>query len=124
MRYIRYAFLAALAIILVTVALANRGTVMLNTLPDGLAAIPGLGWMALSVQLPLFLVIFIGIVIGLFLGFVWEWLREHKHRAEAARKQAEVKTLQRELKRTQAERDKDKDEVLALLDQSSTAGRA
>mgnify|MGYP000724163975 CR=1 FL=1 len=30
MRYIRYAFLAALAIVLVSVALANRGMVMLQ----------------------------------------------------------------------------------------------
>jgi phosphotransferase system glucose/maltose/N-acetylglucosamine-specific IIC component len=119
MRYIRYAFLAALAAVLVSVALANRQSVTLSSLPEGLAAIPGLGWMAISIDMPLFLVVFIGIVAGLLIGFVWEWLREHKHRAEAARKQAEVKTLQRELKKTKAERDKDKDEVLALLDQAS-----
>ena len=119
MRYIRYAFLALIAIVLVTVALANRQVVTLSSLPDGVAVIPGMGWMSGSLDLPLFLVIFIGIVAGLLIGFVWEWLREHKHRAEAARKQAEVRTLQRELKRTQVERDKDKDEVLALLDQAS-----
>jgi uncharacterized integral membrane protein len=119
MRYIRYGFLAALAVVLVSLALANRGMVTLHTLPDGLAAMPGMGPLALSVELPLFVVIFAGIVAGLMIGFVWEWLREHKHRAEVARKQAELKTLQRELKRAQAERDKDKDEVLALLDQAS-----
>ncbi|MBV2360080.1 LapA family protein [Thalassococcus sp. CAU 1522] len=118
MRYIRYAFLLALAIVLVTVALANRGMATLNTLPQGLAAVPGMDLLAFSVQLPLFVVIFAGIVAGLLIGFVWEWLREHKHRAEVARKQAEVKQLERELKRTQAERDKDKDEVLALLDRA------
>ena len=90
----------------------------LNALPDGLAAFPGLGWLGVSVDLPLFLVIFAGIVAGLLIGFVWEWLREHKHRAEATRRQGEVKKLERELKRTQAERDKDKDEVLALLDRA------
>ncbi|MDA7424849.1 LapA family protein [Thalassococcus lentus] len=119
MRYIRYAFLAALAIVLVIVALANRASVTLNTLPEGLAGFPGLGWLGQSIELPLYIVIFGGIVVGLLVGFVWEWLREHKHRAEAASKQAEVKKLERELKRTQAERDKDKDEVLALLDQAS-----
>ena len=62
---------------------------------------------------------FAGIVAGLLIGFVWEWLREHKHRAEAVRKQAEVRKLERELRRAQTERDKDKDEVLALLDQAS-----
>ena len=43
MRYIRYAIYAVLAIVLVVVCLANRGTVTLSTLPDGLAAIPGMG---------------------------------------------------------------------------------
>ena len=103
----------------VTVALANRGTVTLTTLPEGLAAMPGLGLLGFSIELPLFLVIFGGIVAGLMIGFVWEWLREHKHRAEAARRQAEVRKLERELKKTRAERDKDKDEVLALLDHAS-----
>jgi putative membrane protein len=119
MRYIRYAFLAALAIVLVTLALANRETVVLNTLPEGLRSIPGAGLFDYSVNMPLFLVIFGGIVMGLLIGFVWEWLREHKHRAEAAQKKSEVRKLERELKKTQAERDKDKDEVLALLDQAS-----
>jgi len=95
MRYIRYAFLAALAIVLVSVALANRGMVMLQLLPSGLADLAG---MNRSIELPLFIVIFGGIVAGLLIGFVWEW---------------------RELRRTKAERDKDKDEVLALLDNAS-----
>ncbi|MCR9111133.1 LapA family protein [Marivita sp. XM-24bin2] len=116
MRYIRYAFLAALAIALVSIALANRGMVMLQLLPSGLADLAG---MNRSIELPLFIVIFGGIIAGLLIGFVWEWLREHKHRAAAAQRQAEVKRLERELRRTKAERDKDKDEVLALLDEAS-----
>ena len=119
MRYIRYLFLLAIALVLVTVALANRGSVTLNSLPAGLQTFPGAGAFTYSVELPLFLVIFLGIVVGLLIGFVWEWLREHKHRAEVTRRQGEVKKLERELKRTQAERDQDKDEVLALLDQSN-----
>ncbi|PYG33234.1 lipopolysaccharide assembly protein LapA domain-containing protein [Pelagimonas varians] len=119
MRYIRYAFFGALALVLVTVSLANRGTVTLNTLPEAVAAIPGMGVLSYSIQLPMFLVILGGILAGLLLGFVWEWLREHKHRADASQKGAQVRKLERELKKTQAERDKDKDEVLALLDQAS-----
>ena len=116
MRYIRYAFLAALAIVLVSVALANRGMVTLQLLPSGLSDLAG---MNRTIELPLFIVIFGGIVAGLLIGFVWEWLREHKHRAAASLRQAEVKRLERELRRTKAERDKDKDEVLALLDEAS-----
>ena len=119
MRYIRYAFYAALAVILVTLALGNRQMVVLNTLPEGLRGFPGAGLVDFSIELPLFLVIFIGILMGLVIGYVAEYLREHKHRVEAARKGGEVRKLERELKKTQAERDKDKDEVLALLDQAS-----
>ncbi|MHA6325551.1 lipopolysaccharide assembly protein LapA domain-containing protein [Roseivivax sp. CAU 1753] len=115
MRYIRYAFMAAVAIVLIAVALANRGFVTLKLLPADVADLLGVQQ---TLSLPLFIVIFGGIVVGLILGFVWEWLREHKHRAEAARKQREVKRLERELKRTQTERDQDKDEVLAILDQA------
>jgi len=118
MRYIRYAIYAVLAIVLVVVCLANRGTVTLSTLPDGLAAIPGMGWLALSVEVPLFIVVLGGLLLGFAIGELFDWLREYKYRAEASRKKAEVKTLERKLKRTQDERDKDKDEVLAILDQS------
>lgn len=116
MRYIRYAFLAALAIVLVSVALANRGAVMLQLLPSDMADLVGMNQ---SIELPLFIVIFGSIVAGLLIGFVWEWLREHKHRAAASQRGAEVKKLERELRRTKAERDKDKDEILALLDEAS-----
>ncbi|MGJ8602861.1 MAG: lipopolysaccharide assembly protein LapA domain-containing protein [Marivita sp.] len=116
MRYIRYVFLAALAIVLVSVALANRGAVMLQLLPSDMADLVGMNQ---SIELPLFIVIFGSIVAGLLIGFVWEWLREHKHRAAASQRGAEVKKLERELRRTKAERDKDKDEILALLDEAS-----
>lgn len=115
MRYIRYVFLAVLALVLVSVALANRGMVRLQLLPAALSDLIG---MNRAIELPVFIVIFGGIIAGLLIGFVWEWMREHKHRAAASRRQAEVKRLERELRRTKAERDKDKDEVIALLDEA------
>lgn len=118
MRYIRYAFLAALGAVLITVALANRGSVTLTLLPEPLADLVRLNH---SIQLPLFVVIFGGIVAGLLIGFVWEWLREHKHRANAAAKSREVHDLERKLKREQrkAVESGQQDEVLALLEQKS-----
>jgi hypothetical protein len=53
------------------------------------------------------------------IGFVWEWLREHKHRAEAARRTREVEALERELRREKRLKNQDQDEVLALLDEAS-----
>jgi len=118
MRYIRYAFLALVGVVLITVALANRGMVTLTLLPGPLADLLQLNH---SISLPLFVVIFGGIVAGLLIGFVWEWLREHKHRATAARKEREVHDLERKLKREQrkAVESGQQDEVLALLDQNS-----
>ncbi len=115
-RYIRYAFLAALGLALVAVAMANRGVVTLKLLPETLAQLVGINQ---SIDLPLFVVIFGGIIAGLLIGFFWEWLREHKHRAEAARKQSEVKKLEREVRRLKGRQSEGKDEVLALLDEAS-----
>ncbi|MBE9639127.1 lipopolysaccharide assembly protein LapA domain-containing protein [Salipiger mangrovisoli] len=116
MKYIRYAFWAALAVVLICVSLANRGPVTLNLLPADLAELLNFQY---SATVPVFIVILGGIIAGLLIGFVWEWLREHKHRAVAAQRKTEVRRLERQLKKTQDERDKDKDEVLAILDQSA-----
>ncbi|GAA6208096.1 LapA family protein [Cognatishimia sp. WU-CL00825] len=116
MRYIRYGFLAALGVVLVSVALANRGMVTLNLLPEPLAELLGLGY---SISLPLFVVIFAGIVAGLLIGFFWEWMREHKHRAAAGRAERSLKTTQREVRRLKGARAEDKDEVLVLLEEAS-----
>ena len=117
MRYIKYLFLAVIGIALITVALANRGFVTLRLLPEALGNLFGYTG---QIQLPLFVVIFGGIVVGLLIGFVWEWLREHKHRAAAARKAREVGQLSREVSRLK-EAPGQKDDVLALLEEAEKA---
>jgi lipopolysaccharide assembly protein A len=112
-RYTRYLFLAALALVLLTVALANRAPVSVRLLPDDLAALTGLTW---GMDLPLFLIIFAGIVAGVLIGFVWEWFREMKHRSTATVKSREVTRLERELAVLRDTSSVPKDEVLALLD--------
>lgn len=114
MRYIRYAFLAALAVFLITVALANREMVTLHLLPQELSGFLGMSW---QVSLPLFIVIFLGIIAGVVIGFVWEWLREYKFRAKGKRAEKAAVRLSEEvqsLKRKDAVQQGD--EVLALLD--------
>lgn len=114
MRYIRYAFLAALAVVLVTVAIANRDVVTLNLLPAELATLSGV---TLSVSLPLFVVIFGAIIAGLLIGFVWEWIREYKHRSAASTHKREKEKLAREVSKLKTDKAKnDGDEVLALLE--------
>ncbi|MDZ7710948.1 MAG: lipopolysaccharide assembly protein LapA domain-containing protein [Roseovarius sp.] len=116
MKYIRYASIAIFALALVLIALANRGMVTLRILPDELA-----GFAALNptYDLPLFVVIFGGILAGLILGFIWEWIREAGERAAAARQARELASLRTEVARLKKAEARDRDEVLSLLDEAS-----
>lgn len=116
MRYVRYAFLASLGIILISISLANVSSVELKLMPDALAELLGFN---LSTSLPLFIVVLGGVVAGLVIGFLWEWLREHKHRKDASVKKSEVRKLEREVKKLKKKQNEDKDEVLAILDEAS-----
>ncbi len=118
MRYVKYAFLALIGLILLTIAVANRGVVTLRLLPEDLAGLAQNNW---SVQLPLFLVILGSIVIGLMLGFIWEWLREHRIRAEAARAQRRLSRLEAEMSQIREKGTEPRDDVLALLEDGSRA---
>lgn len=113
MRVIRFAFWAIVAVALIIVGLANRGAVTLRAMPEALANIVGL---SPDIDLPLFIVIFLGVGAGLLIGFVWEWLREARQRAEARDKLREVDALQREVGRLRSAQNVGKDDVLALLD--------
>jgi uncharacterized integral membrane protein len=110
MSFLRYIFLGALGLILLVLALANRQMVTLSLLPDTFADFMGTG----AIEMPLFAVIFLAIGLGLLVGFVWEWLREYKHRAEASRQRAAKEKLEKQL--TRASGGTEEDEVLAILD--------
>lgn len=112
-RYIRIAFLAALGLVLVTVAIANRAPVAIRLLPEEIDRFFGFG---AEVSLPLYLIIYGGIVAGLLIGFVWEWIREARLRAEAEKAKAEVSQLQKEVKSLKTEKTGSQDDVLALLE--------
>ena len=115
MRYVRYAFLATLAIVLISVSLANSAPATVQLMPGALAGPVGFNP---SITLPMFLIILGGIVAGLVIGFVLEWMREYKHRKTASVKAREVRKLEREVGRLKDEKHKGKDEVLALLEEA------
>ncbi|MDZ7905368.1 MAG: LapA family protein [Cypionkella sp.] len=115
MRYLRLFFLLVLALVLISLAMANRSLVTVSALPADFAALLGGNW---ALELPMFLVIFAAIAVGLLIGFVWEWLREHKHRATAAKSTKAVTKLERELAAMRDAHALPKDDVLALLDKS------
>jgi lipopolysaccharide assembly protein A len=119
MRYLKWGLLALLAVVLLTVALANREVVELRLLPVEMAAFLGID---LTIRLPMFLAIFGGIVAGLLIGFVWEWFREHKHRAAASRAQRDKAALEREVSRLKSTDPAPQDDVIALLERPRKAG--
>lgn len=96
MRLLKLVLLALLGLALVTVALANRTPVMLRLLPEDIALLFGWTWAA---EVPLFVVLFGGALAGLLIGIVWEWLREHRQRAEAAEMRRTLDRMQAELAR-------------------------
>lgn len=112
-RFLRLLCLGILGICLLTVALANRPAVLIKALPDDLSAFLGVKW---QIELPLFLIIFASIVVGLLIGFVWEWARETKIRSTASTKTREVTRLERELATMRDASSVPSDDILALLD--------
>ena len=117
MKTIRYAFWAIVGVCLILIGLANREIVTVRAMPEALGELLGL---SPDVQLPLFVVIFIGVGAGLMIGFLWEWVREHRIRAQARAKSREVAALQREVDqlRGEAAEAKHDDDVLALLEKT------
>lgn len=123
LRILRYVLIAVLMVVLLTVALANRAVVPVRALPEDVGALFGVNW---EMEVPLFLVLFAGVVAGVVIGFTWEWLREHKHRKTAGLRGKEVARLERELA---VMRDAasvpgagGRDEVLALVERPRKAG--
>jgi len=113
MKYLRYLLLAFVAICLVTFALANREVAAVRLLPDSLANLLGL---VVSIALPVWAILFAGLLIGLVLGFVWEWLRGHAHRAAARSVKRDVTRLEREMAVMKDASGTPQDDILALIE--------
>lgn len=118
MRYLRLLFVVVLALVLVAVALANRGAVTLSLFPANFGQYLGGDW---SLQVPLFLVILGAFGLGMLAGLVWEWLREAHIRREARLRQARVDQLESELSHLRRRHAAPEDDVLAVLDAPASA---
>ena len=103
---------------LVAVALANRGLVTLSAFPANLGQYLGGQW---SINLPLFLVIFVAFALGMLAGLVWEYLREAHIRREARRRSAQIARLEGEVGHLRDRHAAPRDDVLAILDQPKPA---
>ena len=116
MRYLRYLVLGLIAVGLVIIALANRASVVLTLIPEVLGGLLGFN---VKVHVPLFIVIFLGVGVGLLIGFVWEWLREMKHRNAAKSEYRRVVRLEREVTKLKTGTAKEQGDILAILDEVS-----
>ena len=116
MRYLSYVIIGVLLVLLVTLSVANMQPVTLRLLPDDLMDIMSYQQ---SVTVPVFVVVWAAMAVGLGMGYVIEWFREMRIRSAAARQARELKKLEREVKRVKGQRDEGKDEILALVDENS-----
>ncbi|WP_192876673.1 DUF1049 domain-containing protein [Paracoccus jeotgali] len=121
MRFIRLLFILGLAVILLTVALANRGMATLRLLPASLDQYFGT---QLTVTLPMFMILLLAVLFGIVVGFIWEYLREAHIRSIAARRTFEVQRLEREVGALRQQHHAPRDEVLAIIDRPKTAPAA
>lgn len=80
-----------LAVILVALAVANRQAVTVSFDPFSSAA------PAYAATLPLFILIFVLVILGVVVGGVAAWLRQAKWRRTAHRLDADVRALHQEL---------------------------
>ena len=82
MRFIKYLILIPLGIIVVVLSIANRRavTVSLNPFPDAAA---GTDLAVLSYSVPLYLLLFGFLLLGVLLGGLGSWLTQGKWRRKA-----------------------------------------
>lgn len=112
MRLIRWFILAVIAIALIVVAMANRESLTVQLLPEELSRLVGVNW---EITLPVFMIMFVAMFVGVALGYLLEWVREHKHRATAATETRERQRLEQQVKAVVPSTDEG-DDVLALLE--------
>ena len=83
--------LIPLAVVIVMFAVANREVITVSFDPFD-SANP-----AFAVKMPLFILIFVLIGLGVLIGGIAAWLKQHKWRVRARRSEADVRRLRTEL---------------------------
>jgi uncharacterized integral membrane protein len=115
LRYLNYILYSFVAVLLILFSLANRDIATIFLFPEEFSFIK----YNPIIQLPLFVVFFSGAIFGVMIGFVLEWIREYKLRAESHRKTRQIKGIQRQLQQLKDEKYENQDEVLALLEETT-----
>ena len=90
----------------------------IRILPSELEGFLG-GGMVFSI--PIFVLFLCGVIFGLFVGFVWEWIREMKHRSASSRKSKELAKVENELSQLKRESGQNEDEIMLLLNNKANS---
>ncbi|WP_230529858.1 lipopolysaccharide assembly protein LapA domain-containing protein [Microvirga roseola] len=96
-RFLKALILLPVAIIVVLLAVANRAPVTLSLDPFSQEA------PEFSAQIPLFLVIFAAVMVGVVIGGVATWLAQSKNRRKRRHLRREANTLRHETERLRAQ---------------------
>lgn len=89
-RILTVVVLVPLAIILIALAVANRAPTAFTFDPFN----PGNP--ALTISLPLFALLFLALIIGMFIGSMATWFRQGRYRRIARQRNAEVEKLKKQ----------------------------
>ncbi len=110
MRFFIYLVWILIALVLVTIALANTEVVRVTLTPEWLPIIGGFG-----LSLPLFVHIYAAIFAGLALGVFVEYVREGRYRRVARKAKRQLKKTEKQLEKNKADSGVPDDEVLAII---------
>ncbi len=95
-KFVTALILVPLTIVIVMFAIANREIIMVSFDPFD-STQP-----AYAVKMPLFILIFVLVGVGVVIGGIAAWLRQHKWRARARRAEAEARELRAALEAQRA----------------------
>ena len=90
-KFVAFVILAPLAIVIVMFAVANREVISVSFDPFDTAQ------PAFALKMPLFMLIFALVILGVVIGGIAAWLRQSKWRARARRAEAEARDLRARL---------------------------
>ncbi|MDC0151473.1 lipopolysaccharide assembly protein LapA domain-containing protein [Paracoccaceae bacterium] len=100
-----------IGIVLIIFAISNNQIIEVRILPDNFVGVLGL---KSTYSLPFFVILYPTLVLGLLLGFFFEYFRERKYRVKLKQANKDIKFLQNEKKKF---RNSDGDsEILNLID--------
>jgi uncharacterized integral membrane protein len=94
-RFLKALILLPVAIVVVLLAVANRGPVTISFDPTRTTS-------DFSFTLPLFAVLFAAVVVGVVIGGIGSWLGQRKHRNARRRHRREAERLRAEAERLRA----------------------